>query len=151
MKEGWISENIKKMILFHHERMDGQGYPLHTKDTSIECQILALCEAFDELLCGVGCVKMKVYEAIEYIKMQRGKSFLGEIVDVLLNFVAMYPTGTKVRLSNGAIGITVSQNENFPDRPNIRLITDENGNPCNDGQVISLLKVLNLVIDEVLN
>lgn len=149
-KEDWISENTKKMILFHHERVGGGGYPLHSKEMSKEYQILALCEAFDELLCGVGCVPMKVHEVIEYIKVQKDKGFSAQIVDALLRFAAVYPTGTKVKLSNGAVGIVVSQNESFPDRPNVKILTDEEENANSDGKIINLMKVLNLVITEVM-
>jgi len=150
-KEEWVSENIKKMILSHHERIGGQGYPLHEKELPVSVQILALCEAFDELLCGVGCVRVKVYEAIEYIKMQKNNGFDGEIVDALLQFAAVYPTGTKVRLSDERIGIVISQNESFPDRPNVEVLEDQHGSLIRQGEVIDLLKTLNLVITEVLD
>lgn len=148
-KEDWISEETRKMILFHHERIGGGGYPLRSKEMPREHQILALCEAFDELLCGVGCIPMKVHEVIEYIKVQKDKGFSAEIVDALLRFVAVYPTGTKVKLSNGAIGRVVSQNKSFPDRPNIRILKDEKGKQSVDGEIINLIKVLNIVIVEV--
>ncbi|MBR1693475.1 MAG: HD domain-containing protein [Lachnospiraceae bacterium] len=151
LKEDWISERVKNMILHHHERTGGLGYPFHMKEVPAAYQILALCEAFDELLCGVGCVRVKVYEAIEYIKMQRDRGFDSEIVDTLLQFAAVYPTGTKVRLSNRQVGVVISQNENFPDRPNIKLIQDTEGRETSGGEIINLLKVLNLVITEVLD
>lgn len=150
-KEDWISDNTKKMILFHHERVGGTGYPLHEKDLPVSYQILALAETFDELLCGVGCVPVKVYEAVEYIKMQRNHGFSSEVVDVLLQFVAVYPTGTKVRMSNGTIGVVVSQNESFPDRPKVKLLFDKDGEPMMQGEVTDLLKTLNLVITEVMD
>ena len=150
-KEEWVSENVKKMILLHHERIAGQGYPLHEKQFSVPFQILALCEAFDELLCGVGCKRVKVYEAIEYIKMQKDVGFDAKIVDALLQFAAVYPTGTKVRLSDQRLGIVVSQNESFPDRPNVKVLEDKDGRPVLKGEVIDLLKTLNLVITEVLD
>lgn len=149
-KEEWLSENTRKMILFHHERVGGGGYPLHNKEMPKEYQILALCEAFDELLCGVGCIPMKVHEVIEYIKVQKDKGFSAEIIDALLRFAAVYPTGTKVKLSNGAIGIVVSQNESFPERPSVKILMDEEGNASDDGEIINLIKVLNIVITEVI-
>ena len=58
--ENWISEASKNMILYHHERLDGSGYPLKTTDISQECRIIEICDAFDEMICGIGCERMKV-------------------------------------------------------------------------------------------
>lgn len=148
MKENEISEDVKKLVLFHHERMNGSGYPLHLKELTMENQILALCELFDELLCGVGCVPMRVHEAIEYIKIQKGYSFDAVVVDALLQLAAVYPTGTKVRLSDGTLGVVLGQNEGFPDRPRVRVLSDD---PKKEGTVLNLLEILNLVVSQVLD
>ena len=103
-------------------------------------QILSLCELFDELLCGVGCVRMKVHEAVEFIKVQKENKFSPEIVEALLQLAAVYPTGTKVLLSDGTIGTVVGQNEGFPERPKVK---------GNDGTILNLLEILNLVVVEV--
>ena len=142
IKEKRVSENVKKLVLLHHERIDGSGYPLRNKDITIQNQILALCELFDELLCGVGCVRMKVHEAVEYIKVQRDHKFSPEVVEALLQLAAVYPTGTYVLLSDGTSGVVIGQNEGFPERPNVKR---------EDGTVINLLEVLNLVIAKVID
>lgn len=142
LKDEGVSENVKKLVLFHHERMDGSGYPLHSKNITMENQILALCELFDELLCGVGCVRMKVHEAVEYIKVQKNHGFDAEIVDALLQLAAVYPTGTRVMLSDGTMGVVVGQNEGFPDRPKVK---------NKEGDILNLLEILNLVVVKVLD
>ena len=50
--ENWISNMSKNMILYHHERLDGSGYPLKVTDISEECRIIQICDAFDEMICG---------------------------------------------------------------------------------------------------
>ena len=34
----------------------------------LKCRIVNVCDAFDEMICGIGCKRVKVYEAIEYLK-----------------------------------------------------------------------------------
>lgn len=148
LKEDWISEKVKKLILFHHERMDGSGYPLHAKELTKDNQILALCELFDELLCGVGCVRMKVHEAVEYIKVQKNQGFDATIVDALLQLAAVYPTGTKVKLSDGTIGIVIGQNQGFPERPKVKVYKNDLDK---EGNILNLLEILNLVVVDVLD
>jgi len=49
--ENWISNASKNMILYHHERLDGSGYPLKATDISKESRIIQVCDAFDEMIC----------------------------------------------------------------------------------------------------
>ena len=61
---------MKKIILYHHERLDGSGFPLKLKEAEIpfSCQIVVVCDAFDEMICGIAQRRSKVYEAVEYLK-----------------------------------------------------------------------------------
>lgn len=148
--ERWISDVAKQMILFHHERIDGTGYPLSAKVISIECQIIEVCEFLDEHLCGIGSKKMRVYEVVEYIKSLVGTAFDAKIVEKLLSFVAIYPVGSTVKLSDGSIGIVVKQDKDFPDRPVIQLTHDKTGQEIAEKEICELVKVTNLVIDSIL-
>jgi len=62
--EKWLSEEAKQMILYHHERMDGTGYPMKANELPIQCKIIQVCDVFDEYICGIGCERVKVYEAL---------------------------------------------------------------------------------------
>ena len=66
--EIWISSTGKSNILIHHERIDGSGYPLKAIEIPYEAAIVGVCDAFDEMICGIGCKRFKVYEAIDYMK-----------------------------------------------------------------------------------
>ncbi|MDE6213634.1 MAG: HD domain-containing protein [Lachnospiraceae bacterium] len=125
--ENWISEAVKNMILYHHERLDGSGYPLKATDISRECRIIQICEAFDEMICGIGCKRMKVYEAVRYLRLNKDIKFDGKIVDILLEFTAVYPAGSVVLTNEGETGIVLYQNKQYPDRPVIRITKDRNG------------------------
>ena len=48
-EESWIPEVSKKMVLFHHERLDGSGFPMRRRDFAMECRIIQACDAFDLL------------------------------------------------------------------------------------------------------
>ena len=146
--ENWISNMSKNMILYHHERIDGSGYPLKAVDIPLECRIIQVCDAFDEMICGIGCKRVKVYEAIEYLKNFRDVKFDGRIVDIFLEFTAVYPAGTYIQTNEGEIGIVLRQNKQFPGRPVIRVIQDKNGETVNI--VKDLLEINNIYIKEVI-
>ena len=146
--ENWISEVSKNMILYHHERLDGSGYPLKTTDIPQECRIIQICDAFDEMICGIGCERTKVYEAIRYLRNNKGIKFDGKIVDIFLEFTAVYPAGTVVKTSEGEAGIVLYQNKQYPDRPVIRITKDRNGMAVD--VVKDLAEYNDLYIDEVM-
>lgn len=150
-EEDWLSAASKNIILYHHERINGSGYPLRTRELPLECRIVNVCDAFDELICGIGYRRIKVHEAIEYMKFYRGKKFDAKVVDVFLNFTAVYPVGTHVLTNEGETGVVVGQNKDFQDRPILRIIRDKDGNTVNKEIIKDLVKIQNLFIEEVLD
>lgn len=148
--ENWLSKKSKEIILCHHEKIDGSGYPLHATEISVDTKIVSVCDAFDEMICGIGRKRMKIYEAVEYLKSFKNILFDGRIVDALLEFTAVYPSGSVVVTNEGDIAVVIRQNKGFPERPIIQLTRDKFGNPINDDKIIDLVKVNNLFIDSVL-
>lgn len=116
--EDWISDEVKKIILYHHERLDGSGFPL------------------------------KLKEAVEYLKSFKNVKYNGKIVDAFLSFTAVYPAGSHVLTSDGEEAIVVSQNKDFQDRPVIRIIRDKNGQKLKEEKILDLVKVLNVYIEK---
>lgn len=148
--ENWISDISKNIILYHHEQLDGSGYPLKAKEIPFEAQIVNICDTFDEMICGIGCKRYKVYEAVEYLKTFKGSKFNPEIVNVFLEFTAVYPAGSRIILSDNSIGKVIRQNKEFPDRPVVQIIKDKNGKDVNNENIIDLIKVNNIFIEKVL-
>lgn len=150
-EENWLSDASKDIILLHHERINGSGFPLKVRNLSLECRIVSVCDAFDERICGIGCKRIRVYEAIEYLKFHKNKKFDGRVVDVFLNFTAVYPVGTHVLTSEGEIGVVVGQNRDFQDRPILRIIQDRDGGDVKKEIIKDLVKIQNLFIEQVVS
>lgn len=110
--EDWIGTNAKKMILSHHERRDGSGFPLKQKSRELECNILQACDAFDCAISGMECKRIGIQEALEYLMETTDVLFERKIVKVISKLVGRYPVGTKVRLTSGELGVVISQTEN---------------------------------------
>lgn len=149
--ETWLSDLCKYIILYHHERLDGSGYPLKNREMPLECRIVAVCDAFDEMICGIGYKQMKTYEAIEYMKSYKGIQFDDQVVDTFLDFTAVYPAGTKVITNEGETAVVVSQNKSFQDRPVIRILKDKDGNDVTEEKIIDLVQIHHIFIDKVLD
>lgn len=150
-EENWLSEISKNIILSHHERIDGSGYPLRTTAIPLEVSIVSVCDVFDEMICGIGCKKTKVNEAVEYLKTFKNVKFDGKVVDEFLKFTAVYPVGTKVMTNEGETGIVIRQNKEFPDRPILEIIKDQSGKKMETEVTKNLLKIQNVFIEKVLD
>lgn len=109
--EEWIKPNVKKMVLTHHERKDGSGFPLKQKIKEVECNILQVCDAFDCFISGVECKRISVQEALEYLADSTDILFEKKMVKALMKLVARYPVGTMVKLNTNENGIVISQTE----------------------------------------
>lgn len=150
-RETWISDLSKSVILYHHERLDGSGFPLRTKEIPFECRIVNVCDAFDEMICGIGCSQTKVYKAVEYLKSFKGILFDEEVVNAFLEFTAVYPAGSVVLTSEGEIALVLAQNQEFQDRPVLRILKDKNGNEIKERIIKDLVKVQNVFIEKALD
>lgn len=149
--EKWISECSKKIILSHHERLDGSGFPLKISEIPLECRIVNVCDAFDEMICGIACKRSKVHEAIEYLKTFKNTKFDAKVVDTFLGFTAVYPAGTHVMTNEGEIGVVLRQNKDFQDRPIIRILKDKNGLSVKGEVLKDLVKIHNVFIEKALD
>ena len=101
------------------------------------------------MICGIGCKRVKFYEAIEYLRDFKDVKFDGKIVDTFLEFTAVYPAGTTILTNEGETGIVLYQNKAFPDRPVLRIIKDRDGRSVN--VVKDLIKINNVYIEEVID
>ena len=128
-KMEWLSQTSKDIIISHHERLDGSGYPFHLKEKRIKIgsKIAAVCDEFDSKVYGNITLKMKVHEVIDYIMSNADVLFDFNVVKAFIDSVAAYPTGTLVITNENETGIVLKQNSQFPTRPVIRIIRDKDG------------------------
>ena len=148
----WLSSTAKDIILNHHERIDGSGYPFHLKDSRIKIgsKIAAVCDEFDSRVYGNFIKKMKVHETIDYIVSQAGVLFDFDVVKAFVDSVAAYPTGSIVLTNQGEKGIVLRQNPQCPTRPVIRIIENKEGVKPVNWIEKDLTKELTLFIEDTL-
>ncbi len=82
-EEDWIPKQAKMMVLSHHERMDGSGYPLKQKNSEDGCRIIQVCDAFDCMASGMECRRIGIADALSYLDENSGTLFDRSIVELL--------------------------------------------------------------------
>lgn len=112
-----VNENIFRGIVGHHEKLDGSGYPNHLKGAEIHpyARILAVADVYDALTSNRPYrIPNPPNEAIEMIMGSVGTHFDDKVVNAFLRKVAPFPTGSRVKLSNGETAYVM---KNYPDQP----------------------------------
>ncbi len=151
-KVDWLSAISKDIIISHHERLDGSGYPFRLKADKIKIgsKIAAVCDEFDSRVYGNLTTKMKVHDAIDYIVSQAGVKFDFNVVKAFVASVAAYPTGALVITNQDEIGIVLRQNTKCPTRPVIRIIKNKEGVQPSEWLEKDLTKELTLFITDTI-
>jgi HD-GYP domain-containing protein (c-di-GMP phosphodiesterase class II) len=89
---GGFDDAIERLVLDHHERLDGSGYPrgLHADDLALETRILAVCDVYDAL------VSPRVYrpawpqeEALALLRDDSGIAFDARCIEALERTVSV--------------------------------------------------------------
>ena len=127
-KKHLLSDASRLIVLQHHERLDGSGYPAGLKGDEIHpyALIVAIADVYDALT-SERCYRKSLsnYNACKILKedVQSGK-LNSAYLSALLSNIAVYPNGIVVYLSDGTHGIVKAQNPDLLYQPVIRIIDD---------------------------
>ncbi len=143
------------IVLQHHERYQGQGYPRGLKGTEINtlAQITGIVDVYDALTSDRPYRKAYMpHEAIDMLISWGEEYFDINILHHFLSIVAAYPIGFHVLLSNGESGLIIKNNPGFTLRPVVRVLykDGETLTPLSQPYDLDLSKVLDLTIEKVL-
>jgi HD-GYP domain-containing protein (c-di-GMP phosphodiesterase class II) len=138
----------------HHENYDGTGYPRNLKgeDIHLFARIVAIAESYDALITDrVYRKRVMPHEAMETIIALSDSKFDPNIAKVFSRNVPVYPLGTEVILSDGKSGVVVALDKNFPTRPTLRIVKDEDGMVINKAADFSLLDNTSVFVTKILS
>ncbi|MBN1127357.1 MAG: diguanylate cyclase [Chitinispirillaceae bacterium] len=92
LKDVKFLEKELPIILHHHERFDGKGYPYGLKEREIPlgARILSVADSFDAMTAGrTYKTKLNREAALEELRQKSGSQFAPEIVEAFLALAAM--------------------------------------------------------------
>ncbi len=126
IKGRWdVPTHVKVAVLFHHENVDGSGYPkgIEGDKQTLFTKIFHVADVYDALISKRPYKKAySAYEASEYLMGACGIMFDQTIVEALLNYVPLYPKGTEMMLSDGRKCIIVENSGPYNLRPIVRTV-----------------------------
>ena len=123
-----LSDRISRIILQHHEYVDGSGFPMHLKEEKIDplARVLTIVNEYDRL-CNPNNLgdAMTPYEALSHMFVKLPHKFDSIVLRLLIKSLGVYPPGSIVQLSNGAYGIVMTVNPLKPMLPLVMLHVPE--------------------------
>lgn len=123
-----LSEQISKIILQHHEYMDGSGFPMHIRGERIDplSRIVALANHYDNLCNPPNPVDaMTPFEALSQMFALQSRKFDANLLQLLVKLLGVYPPGSVVQLSDDNYGIVLCINQGKPLLPLVQLYVPE--------------------------
>ena len=145
-----LSSHIKLIVLQHHERFDGLGYPNSLRGDKISylARIVSIADVYDALTSDRPYKRaMCPSDALEYLMSNAGTLFDYDMINIFCRIVIPFPQGTIVSLSNGDIGIVEKTLPNFPLRPIVKIVKSNCQNKI--GSIINLIETLSIVISDI--
>jgi len=136
-----ISLAAHHIVVEHHERLNGTGYPLKAggRTMSALSQIVAITDAYDAMITGRNGVLQTPIDVLRqlYLEANAG-AFDRDLVEKVIRALGVYPVGSLVELSTGEQGIVLAANRTDTLKPTVRLVATREGLPLSKGPIVSL-------------
>lgn len=125
-QRGALPSHVRDMILAHHERHDGGGYPFGLAGNAIPplARIAGIVDTYDALTSNRPHRRAQPqHEALQVLYRERDAMFAPEVVEQFLQCLGVYPTGSLVELSTGEVAVVMAQNVARRLRPRVMVLT----------------------------
>ncbi len=136
-----VAQTVADMVVCHHERFDGSGYPRGLSGNRIPpfARIAAIADCYDAMTSETPYSKpMAAYDAARALNDMRGKEFATEVVEQFIAMMGMFPVGSLVELNDGSIAVVLEQNPNNVLRPKVLLLLDGEKAPLPERKVLDM-------------
>lgn len=153
-RQNCVDDKVCDIILLHHERYDGKGYPTGLKGDEIPeyVKIVSIADVYDALTTDrVYRKRVEVSMAIEYLISMGGIQFDYTLVRKFIKNIALYPIGKGIILNTKEKGFVVNNFKNFPTRPVVKIVYDSDGKKLSEPYEINLINSNSITIVATFN
>ena len=136
-----ISPQVRAMVLTHHERHDGSGYPSGLIENAIPVfgRIAGIVDYYDAVTTSRPYADAKsAYDCLRALNKMAGVAYQKEMVEQFIQSVGFFPPGTLVQLNDESVAVVVAQNRRHRLKPEVLVILDPEHNNCEDFSLLDL-------------
>ncbi len=117
VRDAGFSERVSRIVLQHHEHVDGSGYPKHLMSSQIDplVRLLVLVNEYDNLCNPPNpATAMTPYETLAHMYAKDFPKYDTTLLKLLIKSLGVYPPGSIVQLSDNRYGIVIMVNPVSP-------------------------------------
>lgn len=138
-----LPKGLAEIVLQHHERLDGSGYPrgLSGNQITIDGAIAGLVNTYCALISKRSYAEQaSASNALNMLFKLRGTLFHDALVEQLIQCIGIYPVGSAIELNTGEVGVVIAQNLIRRLQPKILLVLDRLWKPIRPQLMLDLVK-----------
>lgn len=131
-KSSDIPEEVRKIVLQHHERENGNGYPrgLYANQLHVYSRMAAIVDCYEELVIDrPGMPAARPFHALKELKDNSNRGLNSTLVEQFAQCIGVFPIGSLVELNTGEIAIVLAHNRTQRFLPQIMIIFDAKKRP----------------------
>ena len=129
------------VVLHHHEKTDGSGYPKGLKDTEISlyAKMGAVCDVYDAITSNRPYkAGWDPAESLRKMAEWSNGHFDQRVFQAFVKSLGIYPIGSLVKLDSGRLGIVVEQSEKSLLAPRVKIFYSTRANARVKPEVVDL-------------
>jgi len=129
-----IPPEILAIILEHHEKYNGRGYPqgLSGEEITKLANIVSVVDVYDALTTDrVYRKAVHPYKAMRILFMGREQDFYPGLAEMFVKCLGIYPVGSLVKMDTGEYGVVMEIDTAISLYPKVKILWDRNMRPCN--------------------
>lgn len=151
-----FEEEMAAIALEHHEYFNGKGYPREISGNEIHlyAKIVAIAHEAEKVMKNnrilqdeknlsadkKNAEKKLLFDSVKLIMQGANNKYDPMVSKVFIGIFNVYPVGSVIILNDKRKALVFATNNNFPIRPIIKIMSDENGNFIENGEVINLVE-----------
>ncbi|MCK4864674.1 MAG: HD-GYP domain-containing protein [Gammaproteobacteria bacterium] len=136
-----IAKEVLDIVLNHHERLNGIGYPNSRKGDEISrfTRIVSIVDAFDAMTSD-RCYKdaFQAQHALNELYNMAPSELDQELIEAFIKCIGIYPVGSIVELNTGHTGVVVKLNEKNKLKPLVGLVLNRKHEPYENIKFLNL-------------
>lgn len=151
-----FEEEMAAIALEHHEYFNGKGYPrgISGNEIHLYAKIVAIAHEAEKVMKNNRILsdeknlsadkknveKKLLFDSVKLIMQGANNKYDPIVSKVFIGIFNVYPVGSIIILNDKRKALVFATNNNFPIRPIIKIMSDENGNFTENGEVINLVE-----------
>lgn len=149
-KFGDVSDLVLDVIMNHHERMDGSGYPngKTANQISIYARIAAIIDCYDSLT-STRPHRESLSPTLALKALLSDPLLDQELVQNFIRCIGVHPVGSLVKLKSGKLAMVTRANAKEPLKPQVMSFYNINSGHFNEVKSLDLSKVADEIISSM--